>query len=271
MHPRADRPVRAAALRLRRPSLRRGQGRREPAKTDRYGRLLLLLVVGYTLSAITPDALVAIARLVLFVITLVLALRTSRTGHRTTVVITTIAIIGTVVSSALVLVGRSRLGSAALDAWMTLVLLIVVLVIVRRVLSHRIVTVQTILGAVSAYLIIGMMFAACYGVINDLTPSGFFGGGEVARVNTLQYFSFTTLTTLGFGDYTAGTNTGQAVTVMEALVGQIFLATLVARLVSGFQPRRARDGGDSATTTTKTAGARGGRSPARRDRHNRTT
>ena len=62
----------------------------------------------------------------------------------------------------------------------------------------------------------------------------------MANTQTFQYFSYTTLTTLGYGDYTAVANSGRSVAVMEALSGQIFLATLVARLVAAF-----RSSGDS--------------------------
>ena len=58
---------------------------------------------------------------------------------------------------------------------------------------------------------------------------------EPANIRTYQYFSFTTLTTLGYGDFTAGGSFGRAVAVLEALTGQIFLVTLVARLVSAYR------------------------------------
>ena len=84
------------------------------------------------------------------------------------------------------------------------------------------------------------MFAAFFAAIYRFSGDKFFAGGEMANTQTFQYFSFTTLTTLGYGDYTAGYSSGQAVAVMEALTGQIFLATLVARLVASF--RSTRDG-----------------------------
>ena len=58
---------------------------------------------------------------------------------------------------------------------------------------------------------------------------------QQGNTQTFQYFSFTTLTTLGYGDFTALENSGRAVAVMEALTGQVFLATLVARLVAAFR------------------------------------
>ena len=56
-----------------------------------------------------------------------------------------------------------------------------------------------------------------------------------ATTQTFQYFSFVTLTTLGYGDFTALGNGGRALAVIEALAGQVFLATLVARLVSVYR------------------------------------
>ena len=69
----------------------------------------------------------------------------------------------------------------------------------------------------------------------------FFVNGEPANIRTYQYFSFTTLTTLGYGDFTAGGSFGRAVAVLEALTGQVFLATLVARLVSAYRGPARRD------------------------------
>ena len=59
--------------------------------------------------------------------------------------------------------------------------------------------------------------------------------GVIALAGTFQYFSFVTLTTLGYGDFTAAGNGGRALAVIEALAGQVVLATLVARLVSAYR------------------------------------
>src|SRR5262249_6089772 len=104
--------------------------------------------------------------------------------------------------------------------------------IVRRVLGFGTVTMQSIYGALSAYLIIGLMFAAFFAAIYHLSGDPFFAPGEPNNTQTFQYFSFTTLTTLGYGDFTAAGNSGRAVAVLEALTGQVFLATLVSRLVA---------------------------------------
>jgi hypothetical protein len=136
----------------------------------------------------------------------------------------------------------SSTGAGGADLWKALLLLLTAGLVVRRVLAKRTVTIQSIYGALSAYLIIGLMFAACYAAFQHLGQSDFFAGNQPANTQTFQYFSFTTLTTLGYGDFTAAENSGRSIAVMEALTGQVFLATLVARLVAAYQaPSRRRD------------------------------
>jgi hypothetical protein len=74
-----------------------------------------------------------------------------------------------------------------------------------------------------------------YAALNHLTTPDFFASSQPANTQTFQYFSFTTLTTLGYGDFTAAQNSGRSIAVLEALTGQVFMATLVARLVSAYR------------------------------------
>jgi hypothetical protein len=108
--------------------------------------------------------------------------------------------------------------------------------ILRQILVADAVTLQSILGAISTYLIIGLMFSAIYAAIYFLHSQHFFADHELATSSNFQYFSFTTLTTLGYGDFTAADSGGRAVAMLEAMTGQIFLATLVAKLVATFRP-----------------------------------
>jgi hypothetical protein len=141
---------------------------------------------------------------------------------------------GSVAAFGATLTGTSG-GAGAADLWKALLLLQTAILVLRRVLAQPSVTIQSIYGALSAYLILGMMFAAFYAAFQHLGSEPFFASHEPASTQTFQYFSFTTLTTLGYGDFTAATNGGRALAVMEALTGQVFLATLVARLVAAFR------------------------------------
>ena len=207
----------------------------------RYGALLLVLIVGYLLSAFITAHWVESLQVVIFTVVMVLALRSSSVSRRAVRALLFVAVVGVPVFFALSLsTATGDVGTGIANVWTGLVLLAAVVLIVHRVLTFGTVTLQSIYGAISAYLVIGLMFAAFFAAIYHFSGDKFFASGEQANTQTFQYFSFTTLTTLGYGDYTAVANSGRSVAVMEALSGQIFLATLVARLVAAF-----RSSGDS--------------------------
>jgi hypothetical protein len=203
-----------------------------PEPGGRYGLLLLVLISTYLLSSFSLKA-VADLQVLLFVAVLLLALRTSPLSRRWTTLVGAVALTGSAAAFGASLTGT--VGQGASEIWKGLILLLTAGLIVRRVLARPTVTVQSIYGALSAYIIIGLMFAAFYAAIEHLGAGHFFASGETASTQTFQYFSFTTLTTLGYGDFTAAGNGGRALAVMEALTGQVFLATLVARLVAVFR------------------------------------
>ena len=103
-------------------------------------------------------------------------------------------------------------------------------VILFRIFRHPVINVETILGAIDAYLLLGISFAAIYGAIDGIDPH-FFRQGAATGVQYL-YFSFVVITTLGFGDLTPGTDIGRVFVSLEALIGQLFLVTVVAVLVA---------------------------------------
>ena len=203
-----------------------------PVLGGRYGLLLLVLISTYLLSAFSIKA-AADLQVLFFVAVLLLALRNSPFSRRWTTLVGAVALIGSAAAFGVSLTGTT--GEGVSELWKGLLLLLTAALIVRRVLARPTVTLQSIYGALSAYLIIGLMFAAFYAAIEHLGGGHFFVNGETANTQTFQYFSFTTLTTLGYGDFTAAGNAGRALAVMEALTGQVFLATLVARLVAAFR------------------------------------
>jgi hypothetical protein len=169
----------------------------------------------------------------------VLALRSSSVPQRAVRVLLIAAIAGVPVFFTLSFArATGDVGTGIANIWTGLVLLAAAVLIVRRVLAFSMVTLQSIYGALSAYIIVGLMFAAFFAAIYHFSGDKFFVNGETATTQTFQYFSFTTLTTLGYGDYTAAGNSGRAVAILEALTGQVFLATLVARLVAGYRSDR---------------------------------
>jgi Ion channel len=200
----------------------------------RYGLLLLVLIGTYLLAAFSGAKLATEIQVLLFALVLLIALRNSPMPRPWPLVIGAVTVIGTAVTFLASLSG-SLDGKAAEDLWKALLLLMAVIMVVHRVLAKRTVTIQSIYGALSAYIIIGLMFASGFAAVDYLTTTDFFANNEPANTQTFQYFSFTTLTTLGYGDFTAAESGGRSIAVLEALTGQIFLATLVARLVAAYR------------------------------------
>ncbi len=98
--------------------------------------------------------------------------------------------------------------------------------------KERRVDLNLINGAISVYLLIGVCFAHFYALVFNLDPGSFRGIEEgVATGTSFVYFSFVTLTTLGYGDITPLTRWGGSIAILEAVVGQLYLTVLVARLV----------------------------------------
>lgn len=224
--------------------LRRGSGQPEGG---RYELVLLLLVGGYLAAALSESIWVSVLTVLLYAGALILAVRAARLHGGPVWVLRTAVTVGTAAAvAALVGAGGNTVRGAA-AIWLAVVLGATIVLVVRHILRHPVVTLQTIAGALSAYLLIGLMFAEVFTAMSRLDAAPFFAGSQPADPATLQYFSFTTLTTLGYGDFTAARNAGRAIAVLEALLGQIFLVTLVARLVSNFgaagrAPDEERDG-----------------------------
>ena len=217
------------------PRADRDTGRTRPSRVGgRYGLLLLVLIGTYLLAAFSGTKLATEVQVILFAGVLLISLRTSLLPGRWPAVIGAITVIGSAVTFWTSVYG-GRNGKAAEDLWKALLLLMAVIMVLRRVLAKPEVTVQSIYGALSAYLIVGLMFASGYAALEQLGDSDFFADQQQANTQTFQYFSFTTLTTLGYGDFTAAESGGRSIAVLEALTGQVFMATLVARLVSAYR------------------------------------
>jgi len=97
---------------------------------------------------------------------------------------------------------------------------------------------QSITGAVCIYLLAGILFMFLYGAVALLGSSEFFAQGTDGTRALRLYFSYVTLATLGYGDYTPAGNLGHSLAILEALFGQLYLVTVLALLVSRLQGRR---------------------------------
>jgi hypothetical protein len=123
------------------------------------------------------------------------------------------------------------------DSLVTLVSLgLFAVLIILQVFREGPITMQRIQGAIAVYLLIGMMWTFAYKVVALAQPTAF--AGLKTDVDSehlsgqLLYFSFVTLTTLGYGDITAADAVPRSLAIVEALIGQLYPAILIARLVS---------------------------------------
>lgn len=91
---------------------------------------------------------------------------------------------------------------------------------------------QTLVATVAAYLMVGMMFAFTYSLIALLTQVSTFGDGNVDSLSSQLFFSFTTLTTTGYGNIVPVSSAVQSLAILEAITGQLFLVIGVARIVN---------------------------------------
>jgi hypothetical protein len=199
---------------------------------DSYASLLVLLLANFFLLELVDDVRWGVVGSTLLgAAGLVVAISDPDTGHtinrRQAVSIAICLLLAPVVFIASDSVIRlSYLLPAALLVTATLP------VTLSRVLHHERVTTETVLGALCAYVLLGLFFAFGYLAIDAVRDAPFFAQGGPHQESEYIYFSFVTLTTLGFGDLSPAVGLPQALTVLEALVGSVFLVTLVARLVT---------------------------------------
>ena len=138
-------------------------------------------------------------------------------------------------------IGWLQLGSR--DQWLailsqsmwTLFVGLLAIALLVRVFEEGEINVHRIQGAVAVYLLLGVMWAGCYRIVLEFDSGAFNLPSNINDGNlmsTFVYFSFTTLTTVGYGDITAVGTAARSLAMLEALIGQLFPAVLIARLVS---------------------------------------
>ena len=101
---------------------------------------------------------------------------------------------------------------------------------------------ETLLGAVAAYLLIGMFFAFAYKAAGEFGSVPFFGSAGPGSLSQDLFFSFVTMTTVGYGNLVATANPGQTFAVIEAVIGQLFLVVAVGKIISSMPGRGERSG-----------------------------
>jgi hypothetical protein len=204
-----------------------------------FGLVLLLVIATYVLASLTTySGWSAVAVAALASSSAVVALASSRARP---VVIRTAAVLaaGCVVLAAVSALSDvdAFLGAASLIQM--LLLTVATLAVLRAVVTEPEVGFRTILGAISVYMIFGVLFTSLYVAIDRLQAGPFFntsGTTSGSQTGDFIFFSFTTLTTTGYGNLVPAEQPGKMFAGLEMLLGQIFLVTLIAGLVSLWRP-----------------------------------
>jgi hypothetical protein len=205
-----------------------------------FGVVLLLVVLLYVLGSLLSYT--GWPGVVLSVVTgacVIVALVSADAGPRLVAWGASLSVAAVV----LVVISAAGGGSAASGAGaliQAVLLTVAAAVVLGTVLTEREVGFRTILGAISVYLILGLLFSYAYAAIDRLQSGALFG--ETLQTGDYVFFSFTTLTTTGYGNLVPAGQPGRMLSGLEMLIGQIFLVTLIAGLVSLWRPgSRRRD------------------------------
>jgi hypothetical protein len=210
----------------------------------RFGVLLIAIVCGFAVQGIaTPGQWEQVVISALLVATLLLSLRVAQARPQVTLAIA----VATGLLLALSIAEAAIGAETALPVQLANLLLVtlappaVVIGTVRTLRVRGRVTIEAVFGVLCLYLLLGMFFAALYGAIAHV-DGAFFAHNATGSTARYLYFSFTTLTTVGYGDLTAASNLGHTLSVSEALLGQIYLVTVVSLIVGNVAVDRRRGG-----------------------------
>jgi hypothetical protein len=213
----------------------RGRVRTLGGQRRRYGLLLAVIVTVFAIQGVaTPEDWEQVLVTAILGVTLLLSLQVAdakRSVRRFAMVLALTTLVLSIVEAVNGNIdhGSTRVANGAL---VLLAPPAIAAGVVRSLRARRTVTLEAVLGVLSVYLLLGMLFAYVYGAIDRLGGGPFFAQEVAATVSRCLYFSFTTLTTVGYGDYTARSSLGHTLAVSEALFGQIYLVTIVSLIVA---------------------------------------
>ncbi len=207
------------------------------SSADHYGFVLLLILLSYILSVSLTQSWAGSVVLVAQIATVWVALYVSRARHSLRLV-ADIALVIALAAAVVALLLHQDVDARFLPAVSALLYVVAPLSIIRHLLSRPGVDIQTVLGALASYLLLGMCFAFIYRVVGANQSGAFFGSGGEGTLPQDLFFSFTTLTTTGYGNLVPAANPGETLAVGEMLIGQLFLITAVGKVINSFQLAR---------------------------------
>ena len=199
--------------------------------TYQYSFVLGLLLLTFFLAGALPQSRwVPLIMTVTLSTTLLMTLKASGSKHFWFIAAWTASILG-VGSGIAQLFYTGRLADITAAGLTALLLIVGPIAIIRGVIRERQLNMQTVLAALSLYIMLGLFYALLFGLVQGAGGTPFFTDHRMGTSSTFIYFSFATMTTVGYGDFTAAANLGRTLSVSEAVLGQLYLVTVVALLV----------------------------------------
>ncbi len=200
---------------------------------DSYASLLVLLLANFFVIELVTDARWgAVASILLAAAALIVAISDPDAGEGLKTWHWILIAVCVALAPVVLLVTSSSVLGVAYLVPVGLLASATLPVTLSRIAHHKRVTSETILGATCAYILFGLLFAFVFLALGELRDAPFFAQAGPHEESEYVYFSFVALTTLGFGDLSPAVGLPQALTVIEALLGSVFLVTLVSRLVT---------------------------------------
>jgi len=225
-----------AAIRARR---RERWMRRAEQVRDEFGLVLVLVLATYVLTSLLSNrGWAAVVLTVATSATSIVALTSSHARPR--LVRTALLLSALTVALAALAAATGEHTFLNLASVIQITLLAVAMgAVLLRVVTTAEVSSRTILGAISVYTVLGILFTFLYGMVERIQGGAFFEGVPHPAGSDFLFFSYTTLTTTGYGNLVPGGQPGRMLAGLEMMIGQIFLVTLVAGLVSLWRPGEA--------------------------------
>jgi hypothetical protein len=202
---------------------------------DSYGLVLLLVLISYCVGAMWTDRKATTVVLFVEIAAVWFALRVSLARPRLRR-IATVLIVLVAMGAVLNLFTTDERSYRIVIVFAGLLYLIAPFSIIRHLAQRHAIDEETMLGAISAYLLFGIAFAFVYLELGHV-QADFFGNGQTVSMPQTLFFSFTTLTTTGYGNLVPAGNPGQTLSVMEMILGQLFLITAMGKIVTEWRPR----------------------------------
>lgn len=229
---------------------------------DSYGSVLLLILFTYVFSVSVTAPWASSLVISVQIATVWVVLRVSQARRTVRWVAGVLLLISALAAAVNLFVGRETTGEGAVAFMSALLYLIAPFSITRNLLLfRREVDLQTVLGAIDIYLLVGMLFAFVYRFLGVVQPSAFFGVSGDGKIPQDLFFSFTTLTTTGYGNLVPAGNPGQTIAVAEMLIGQLFLVIAVAKVINAYTPLRLPGSGSQRAEGNPGDGSAGGDGP----------